>query len=130
MNKKRKYWAYIILLLLFCSFIIINTFITINKKNELQKKHKYTLAKIIKIDGLADGGGPEAYYIYYIGGKQYKGWLTLGYNEDVFKLNKRFFTKFNPNNPKNAVLLITPSVPDSIMEAPIMGWDTLPNGTH
>jgi len=63
-------------------------------------------------------------YIYNFQGEQYN---SIGdYQEGVKCNNGRYFVKFSSNSPENSKILFNYPVPDSIKEAPILGWDEWP----
>jgi len=53
---------------------------------------------------------------------------VLGGHTDyrAFKLNKRYFVRFDSTNARNSELLLSPSVPDTLVHIPPSGWSRLP----
>ena len=114
------------------SFILFGVIISIIRGIKLENSHMYTIGQLYKIGG---GGrsSPSLYYKYNINNKLFNVIHSQVTKNKIFsskaEIGKRYYVKFEKDNPKNSEMLTDYPVPDSIKEAPVNGWDTLPRSS-
>jgi hypothetical protein len=122
-NRKIKLnWGVVIIFLMLLSLLMYN----ILRNNQLNNNYKYTVAKVIKIKAAADGGGPIAIFTYKVNSKIYEGSAAISSKTDIYKVERKFYIRFYPNNPNNSDLTEIPYL-DTLNSIPPSGWDRIPN---
>jgi len=91
---------------------------------QLEKKFKYTLGIIYNFQSKSRAGYMFEHE-YYVNGKKYKSRQNI-YESRRDLVGKRFYVKFNPNNPDNCLMLLEYPVQDCIKDAPPEGWEKIP----
>jgi hypothetical protein len=104
--------------------IIVSTIYTV-KNMHLRSSHKFTIAKITKIEGTADGGGTIACFTYVVNGEKYNGSGEIGLKVKYIQPEKLYYIMFYIKNPSNAKLLDKEFIGD-IENVPPSGWDEMP----
>lgn len=102
-------------------FSIFSIFISILKRctdDNIEKNKRYTIAYTTD---LGWSGGSILNYEYFVNEKIVYGGTRLNVDYDLY-LHKWYFIKFSSRINDNARILINMPVPDSIKEAPLMGW--------
>jgi len=123
--KSRKIkinWGVVVILSMLLLLIIYNIY----RNVQLNSNYKYSVAKVIKIDASADGGGPIAIFTYRVNGKIYKGSAAISSKTDIYKIGRNFYIRFYPKNPNNSDLTEKP-FNDTLRVIPPSGWDRIPN---
>ena len=121
MNDRKKKILKISFLVLIIIFFIIKALI---EDNQLEKNHRFTIGSIFSFEKK----GRNGYMFeneYYVGGEKYKSIQNI-YENRRDLVGKRFYVKFNPDNPDNCLMLLDYPVPDCIKEAPAEGWEKIP----
>lgn len=113
----------ILFLTMLFGYIIYIAVKSYNDKKERNLKSKYTIGIVIKISPLSKSGY-NLKHIYKINHILYKSSRIIDEKENY--LNKRFYVKFESDNPNNCEILLDKPVHDSIKEAPPEGWDKIP----
>lgn len=120
-----------IFLLSFLGFVVLCFVIYISQQNRFEnlinEKGKYTIATGIEIEKRRTGW--DFIYIYKVNDKRYEGSVTFGYGvSNDLKVGKDYFVVFDPNKPKDRILIRYPSVPAEINldSIPAEGWAELP----
>lgn len=122
-NRKIKLnWGVVILFLMLLSLLMYN----ILRNNQLNNNYKYTVAKVIKIKAAADGGGQIAIFTYNVNSKIYEGSAAISSKTDIYKVGRKFYIRFYPNNPNNSDLTEILFI-DTLISIPPSGWDRIPN---
>jgi len=116
-SKKQIKWI-IISVLLILGLVAMNLYDNYLLKND----YKYTIGEIYEIRGTRSGYIPHLKY--YIKNKEYDAGFRIR-EPDKSYIGRRFIIKFYPPNPDNCDIFLNMPVPDSIKEAPIMGWDSI-----
>ncbi|MCT4614862.1 MAG: hypothetical protein N4A49_08315, partial [Marinifilaceae bacterium] len=119
-KKKLNVIGYIVVASIFI-FLIIRSYIEIK---QLEKNHRFTIGRIIKIEPVS-GAGINALFIYYVKGKKYSGSYSVP-DRIRKRVGRRFYVMFNPDNPDSCKLLFNKPVPQRIKEAPPEGWVEIP----
>lgn len=70
----------------------------------LRKKHEYKVGLIIRIEGSVEGD-PMATYQYVVSNRVYRRSITIDGGR-IVKVGDKFNVMYNPDNPKNAKILI------------------------
>lgn len=120
MNKKKKkriIQLIVGLATMFVIFLILGLF----HYYELENNKRYTIGITT---GMGWSGGSELNYEYNVNNKTYKAGTPANNNYRSL-IRKRFFVKFSSRLPEIAKILLNMPVPDSIKEAPVMGWDSI-----
>jgi hypothetical protein len=110
-----------ILFVLSLIFIFIKT--SVIDPSRLVKEHRYTIAKITKVEAIVDGG-LFADFTFRINNKCFQGGADLGHIKVIE--GDRYFLKYYTKNPNNCYILFENPVPLELKEAPPEGWITLP----
>lgn len=111
-----------ILALFFALIVIFLLYIWVkNSREDIERNKRYTIGCFFRTSW---SGGRTIQYKYYVNGEEHIG--GAGYNMDYdLLLGRCFFVKFSSKNPGNDKLLINMPVPDTVGEAPPLGWDTI-----
>ena len=119
-------------LIIFFGFIVFGLIVSINRSYKLRINHKYTIGFLYKTGGGARSD-IDLYFKYNVNNKSFdvkRTPVSGKFWPDKIKIGKRYYVIYEVNNPENSELLTDYSVADSIKEAPVNGWDKLPDGTH
>lgn len=119
MKKRGKIVFYSILILIIIGLIIKNVY----EANRLNRNSVYVIGKIENVKGASRGRGV---YISY----QYKGNIFKNYfvTDQIHMKDKgrRFFFKVDTTHPQKFSIQYKAIVPDTLLESPYNGWDSLP----
>jgi len=121
MNNKTLKTVGIFLLFLLIAIVIVKYYID---KNSLKKEYRVTIGNIYDYEPLTRSGY-DLYFNYSVYGKQYESDYIV-YNNPKNYVNRRFFVVFSPSNPKNSKILLDRPVSDELKQAPLEGWENLP----
>lgn len=92
---------------------------------EVKEKGVYTIATVYNIDG--GRSGRTFNFKYKFKGIEYESYAESPVDElSRSDEGKRFFIQVLTNNPKRCFMTSIP-VPDSITEAPVNGWEEIPD---
>jgi len=91
---------------------------------QLKKNNKYSIGVIINFSSTTESSYMFEFY-YYINNNKYKA-VQNTYEKRDDLVGKRFYVKFNPNNPDNCLMILDYPVPDCIKDAPQDGWKKIP----
>jgi len=92
----------------------------------VRKSHKYSVATVTEIEGTLNGD-PDATLTFNVGGRNYKGTVSSYRGANVYyKKGDKCFVQFYPSDPSEFLSITDKNVPDSLIEIPTMGWDTIP----
>ncbi len=100
MEKKLKYIG---ISLLFTVIIIVVVKYVIDKRT-LSENHVFTTGIVISYETLAKSGY-ALHYEYYVDSTKYIGEYVV-YEKPKNYLNNKYKVKYNPDNPKNAEILL------------------------
>lgn len=117
----------IVLTLFICGgvLLVICAFINQLKKDKrLERESRITIGCVYRYSSGFKSSNTVG-YSYSINGVEYKSsnQINLSGKKHV---NKRFFVKYSPLNPKNSKILLEYPVPDWLIEAPPNGWEEIP----
>lgn len=119
MKKKGAIIFYSILVLIIVSLIIKNVY----EANSLERNAVFVIGRIDEVKGAYQGR--RVFYSY-----RYKGILFRNdYVTDQIHLKdkgRRFFFKVDSLHPGMTSIQYKVVVPDTLLESPYNGWDTLP----
>lgn len=119
MSKRGKSVFYSVLILIIVGLIIKNIY----EANRLNKNGVYVIGKIENVKGASRGRGVNIVYMY-------KGSLFRNYfvTDQIHMSDKgrRFFLEIDTIKPQKFSIQYNVPVPDSLLESPYNGWDTLP----
>lgn len=124
-KKKDRFFSYtaifIVLIIVLYGFLFIH-----NKNKKLNSSCRYTIGVPYIYQVNSETGNSLIYY-YHVGNKRFEG-ESLGSIDKCNRclLYKRFYVKYYPEDPKISELLLDYSVPDSIKETPLHGWNSIP----
>jgi hypothetical protein len=112
---KKKYLFNTIILLIIVSILF---YFQLENKKKLFLKGKYTIGRISDIKPMK--GGIVYYYYYYVNGKRYTDYRKSNRYKEI---GDKCYVIFNPENPKeNLILLLLPKLKENI-KAPRKGWE-------
>ena len=92
-----------------------------NSKENIEENKRYTVGYFFQ---KSWSGGLVINYEYYVNGEKHIGGARYNTDYDLL-LGRHFFVKFSSKKPSLHKLLINMPVPDTVEDAPPMGWDTI-----
>ena len=96
------------------------------RDKKLESKHKYTIGFLKKFVWPAEGGEMADVY-FFVNHSTYRPSFTLNQGDkQKYKIEQRFFIKFNPDDPDICEILFDKVVPDTMTHFKIAGWDSIP----
>jgi hypothetical protein len=108
-------------LFLFIGVVVLKYYID---KEKLGTDHRFTIGVVYSYRSLSTHGY-TLYYKFESQGKTYES-DNIVYSKPISFLNKRFYVKFSPKDPKNCELLIDKPVQDTLLIRPQEGWESIP----
>ncbi len=124
-SARQKYSLYIVILVFSVTFWLFNYRQNIRDK-KLESKHKYTIGFLKKFVWPAEGGEMADVY-FFVNHSTYRPSFTLNQGDkQKYRIEHRFFIKFNPDDPDICDILFDKIVPDTMTHFKIAGWDSLP----
>jgi len=122
MNNKTLKTVGISLLFLLIALVIVKYYID---KNSIKKEYRVTIGNVYDYETLTRSGY-DLYYNYSVNGELYESDYIVYNNPNNF-VNRRFFVAFSPSNPKNCKILLEKPVPNELKQAPLEGWERIPD---
>jgi hypothetical protein len=108
--------------LMFLVIVIIGIYLYL-RQNKLENNHRYSIGTVTHFEAQRGSFGVD--FKYKISDIEYNEGSTVNFKYSNI-IGKRFYIKYYPSNPKNSEILLDLPVCDSIKEAPLNGWDKLP----
>lgn len=114
-----------IILSLVAIFILALVVKNAYESKSLNKNGVYVLGKIDKIDGAYQG--VKMYVSYTYKGKVFKNNYVAGnFDKNAMMVKKAYFFKIDASKPNKFHIEYNIPVPDSLINSPYEGWDSLP----
>lgn len=96
------------------------------ESSDRKRNSRYTIGYTLK-RGSTARFGLKVKYEYFYNNQRFEGFQTYGDNDNLIIPKGRYFVVFSSKYPQNSELLIYDIVPDSIIDAPVMGWNFFPS---